>query len=147
MQPLHPVWSKIPAPCSGGTPCHGGTNLTSAVEETIQSWRYNIMSRQELRIFLFTTVSRPALRPTQPPIQWVPGALSLGVKRPGHEADHSSPSSTEVKNVKLYLRSPDTPSWRGSQLKHRDDLTFTFCNMSITSGLKDTPHLGLITDD
>jgi hypothetical protein len=30
-----------------------------------------------------------ALGPTQPSIQWVPGALSLGVKRPGREADHS----------------------------------------------------------
>jgi hypothetical protein len=27
----------------------------------------------------------------------VPGALSLGVKRPGREADHSPPSSAEVK--------------------------------------------------
>jgi len=27
------------------------------------------------------------------------GALSLGVKRPGREADHSSPSSVEVKNA------------------------------------------------
>jgi hypothetical protein len=34
---------------------------------------------------------------TQPPIQWVPGALSLGVKRKGREADHSPPSSAEVK--------------------------------------------------
>jgi hypothetical protein len=34
---------------------------------------------------------------TQPPIQWVPGALSLGIKRPRREADHSSPSSAEVK--------------------------------------------------
>jgi len=25
----------------------------------------------------------------QPPIQWVPGAPSPGVKRPGREADHS----------------------------------------------------------
>jgi hypothetical protein len=25
----------------------------------------------------------------QPPIQWVPGVLSLGVKRPAREADHS----------------------------------------------------------
>jgi hypothetical protein len=33
--------------------------------------------------FLFTTASRMALVPTEPPIQWVPGALSLGVKRPG----------------------------------------------------------------
>jgi hypothetical protein len=38
-----------------------------------------------------------ALGPTQTPIQWVPGALSLGVKRPGREADHSPPSSAEVK--------------------------------------------------
>jgi hypothetical protein len=50
-----------------------------------------------LGIFLFTTVSRTALGPTQPPIQWVPGALSLGVKRPGREADHSPPSSAKVK--------------------------------------------------
>jgi hypothetical protein len=40
-----------------------------------------------------------ALGPTQPPIQWIPGALSLGVKRPGREADHSPPSSAEGKNV------------------------------------------------
>jgi hypothetical protein len=43
---------------------------------------------------------------------------SLGVKRPGREADHSPPSSSGVKEwVKLYLRSPNTPSWRGAQLK------------------------------
>jgi hypothetical protein len=34
-------------------------------------------------IFLFFMSSRPALGPTQPPIQWVPGALSAGVKRQG----------------------------------------------------------------
>jgi hypothetical protein len=34
---------------------------------------------------------------TQPPIQWVPGAPSLGVKRPVREANHSPPSSAEVK--------------------------------------------------
>jgi hypothetical protein len=39
-------------------------------------------SRQRVGIYLFTTASRPALRPTQPPIQWVSGTLSLGVKRP-----------------------------------------------------------------
>jgi hypothetical protein len=49
--------------------------------------------------------------------RWIPGVLSLGVKRPGREADHS-PYSAEVKEyVELYLYSPNTPSWRGAQLK------------------------------
>jgi hypothetical protein len=30
-------------------------------------------------------------------VQWVPAALSLGIKLPGREADHSPPSSGEVK--------------------------------------------------
>jgi hypothetical protein len=51
------------------------------------------------RIFPLASVSRPALRPTQPPIQWVPGVLSPGVKaRPERDADHSPPSSAEVIN-------------------------------------------------
>jgi hypothetical protein len=41
---------------------------------------------------------RPALRSTQPPAQWVPGALLPGLKRPGCGTDHSPPSSAEVKN-------------------------------------------------
>jgi hypothetical protein len=59
-------------------------------------------SRRGLGICLFTTTSRTALRPTQPPIQWVPGVLSLGVKRPGREAKHWPPSSAEVKNEWSY---------------------------------------------
>jgi hypothetical protein len=47
--------------------------------------------------FLFTTASRTALGPTQPPIQLVAGALYLGVKRPGREASHSPASSAKVK--------------------------------------------------
>jgi len=45
-------------------------------------------SRQGLGIFLLTTMSRPALGHTQPPVKWVPGALSLAIKRPAGEADH-----------------------------------------------------------
>jgi hypothetical protein len=70
-----------------------------------------------------------ALGSTQLSIQWVSGALSLEVKQSRHEADHSPPYSSEVKEcVELYLHSPNTPSWRGAQLKkkHRDNFTFTF---------------------
>jgi hypothetical protein len=35
----------------------------------------------------------------------------------GREADHSPPSSAEVKEwVELYIHSPNTASWRGTQL-------------------------------
>jgi hypothetical protein len=54
-------------------------------------------SRRGLGIFLFTTASKMALGPTQPPFQWVPGAFSLGIKQLGRETDHSSPSSARVK--------------------------------------------------
>jgi hypothetical protein len=50
-------------------------------------------------LFLFTTASRTALGPTQPLIQWVPGAVSLGVKQPRREADYSPPCCAEVKNA------------------------------------------------
>jgi hypothetical protein len=41
------------------------------------------------------------------PKQWIPGALSLVVKRPGREADLSPPTSAEVKDcMELYLHSP-----------------------------------------
>jgi hypothetical protein len=47
--------------------------------------------------FQFSIMSRPALNPTQPPIQWIAGAVFPGIKRQGHEADHSLPSSAEAK--------------------------------------------------
>jgi hypothetical protein len=53
--------------------------------------------------FHFSMSSRPALGPTQPPIQWVPRVLSPGVKQLEREADHSPSTSAEVKK---YVHSP-----------------------------------------
>jgi hypothetical protein len=75
----------------------------------------------------FSTSSRPALGSTQPPVQWVPGAFSPGVKRPGREAEHSPPTSAEVKKMWIYTSTPHTVSWRSvSLVKHRDNFTFYF---------------------
>jgi hypothetical protein len=75
----------------------------------------------------FTTASRPALGPTQPHIQWVKEALSLRVKRSGREADHSPPSSVEVKNAWSYNSTPPI-RLNGvvlSKEKQRDNVNFT----------------------
>jgi hypothetical protein len=57
------------------------------------------------RIF-FSTSSRPGLGSIQPPIQWVPEALSQGVKRPVHGADDSPPASAEVKKTCISTSTP-----------------------------------------
>jgi hypothetical protein len=50
------------------------------------------------------------------------GALSLGVKRLGREADQLPATSAEVKEcVELYLHSPNTPSWRGALLRKAEE--------------------------
>jgi hypothetical protein len=71
---------------------------------------FDFLQGQE--VFLFSTASIPALGPTQPPIQWVLRAVSLGVKRPGREANHSLPSSAEVKNGGAILPLLHMFSWR-----------------------------------
>jgi hypothetical protein len=58
-----------------------------------------------------------------PPIQCLPGALSLGVMWPGRETDPSRTSSADQECVELYLHSPNTPTWLGAQLKHRYNFT------------------------
>jgi hypothetical protein len=89
-------------------------------------------SRQGLWSFLFTTLSRTALGPTQPPIQWVPGALSLVINRPGHEAGRSPQPSSEKR-----MRGATPPllqyvfmAWY--LVTHRDKFTFT----NILEGLR-----------
>jgi hypothetical protein len=70
---------------------HGNTGWTTG--------RSGFDPRRGQSIFSIASVSRPAPGPTQPPVQWVPGVLSPGVKaRPGRDTDHSPPSSAKVEN-------------------------------------------------
>jgi hypothetical protein len=52
--------------------------------------------------------------PPQPSIQWVPGALSLGIRRQGREAEHSPSSSAEVKNGRAIPSLLHISSWHNA---------------------------------
>jgi hypothetical protein len=76
--------------------------------------RDRICSPGRVKNFLFSTSFRPAMGSTQPPIQWVPEAVSPEIKRPGHEADHLPPTSAEVKKTWCIHPLPRTSSWRSA---------------------------------
>jgi hypothetical protein len=79
-------------------------HIRAAIAQSVYRWAtgriFGVLrfdSRRRLGIFLFTTAARTTLGSTKSDIRWVPGALSLGVKRPEREADHSPATSAEVK--------------------------------------------------
>jgi len=74
---------------------------------------------------LFATTSRLALGPTQPHIQWVTGALSLGVNQSGREADHSRTASAEIENAWSYIISPTYVFMVWWLVKQWDNFPFT----------------------
>jgi hypothetical protein len=75
---------------------------------------------------LFATASRSALVTAQPPIQWIMGALTTGVKRPRLETDHSQPSRAEIKYKGRFYSTLLMPVFKALYLvKHRDNFTFT----------------------
>jgi hypothetical protein len=57
--------------------------IAQSVWRRVTDWTAAVGLPAGTRISLFSTESRPALGPTQPPIQWIPG-----VKRPVRDADH-----------------------------------------------------------
>ena len=61
---------------------------------------------QVQEIYLYSEKSRQALGSTQPPVQWVPGVFSTGVKRPISAVKCSSPSIAKVKNEWCCTTSP-----------------------------------------
>jgi hypothetical protein len=58
-------------------------------------------------------------------MQWVPGDLSPGMKRPEDEAHHSPPNSVEVNNTWSYTSVPHMSSWRSASLvKHWERIQY-----------------------
>jgi hypothetical protein len=67
-----------------------------------------------MKNFNMFTSSRLVLGSTQPPLKWVPGFLSRGVNWQGCEADHSPPTSAEVKKMWTYTSTPSVLNWLGA---------------------------------
>jgi hypothetical protein len=89
-------------------------------------WMTWVRFLEEKGGFLFLIEWRPALAPTQSPIQWVLGAVSPGVKQWGHEAHHSPPSSAEIKNGGVCTSIPPYASMAQClRIKYTGNFTFT----------------------
>jgi hypothetical protein len=99
------VKRKIPSPHRESNPKLIKINFVSqgssdSIVTRLRAGLPDLNSRQEKCFsFLFAAASRPALGLTQSSIQWAPWSLFPGIKRPGRGADHSPPSSGEVRNV------------------------------------------------
>jgi hypothetical protein len=65
-----------------------------------------IPSPGSVKNFLFSSSSRPALGSTQPPIQWVPGALSRGWNGRGVKLTTHVHLVRCKENVDLFIHSP-----------------------------------------
>jgi hypothetical protein len=78
-----------------------------------------VASKSKLNLVLIITFCR-----------FHPASYQMGTRGSflgGKAADHSPPSSAEVKmsgTIPPVL--PNKPLWRGAQLKHRDNFTFAF---------------------
>jgi hypothetical protein len=63
---------------------------------------------------MFSTSSRPVLRPAQYPIQWVPGALSPEIKRPGVKLTTHLQLMSRSRKCGSIHPLPHTPSWHSA---------------------------------
>jgi hypothetical protein len=91
-----------------------GSSVSTVSGYGLDDREIEVQSPAEARHFPLASVSRPALGPSQSPVQWVPGVLSLGVK--------GGRGVTLTTHTHLVLRSrmsrsytsspPQAPPWR-----------------------------------
>jgi hypothetical protein len=100
-----------------------GSSVSKVIK--LRAKRPGLNSRQGRDFFLLATaLSRPAMGPTQPPIQRVTRALSLSAKRPGHVSDHPHSYRAEVKAAGSYTSIPPHTFMSWSLVKHRDNFRY-----------------------
>jgi hypothetical protein len=83
--------------------------IAQSVWRLATGWTISVLgfgSRRGWEFFVFATTSRPALGPIQPPSQWVPRVLSLGVKRPGVKLTTHLHLLLRSKNAWSYTSTP-----------------------------------------
>jgi hypothetical protein len=83
--------------------------IAQSVERLATGWMIDVLgfdSRRELGIFLYTTASRTALVPTQPPILLVRGGSFPAVKPEGVKLTTHLHLVPRSKNLWIYTSSP-----------------------------------------
>jgi hypothetical protein len=103
----HPRWHNRPGVAA--VPIASQTRIKENTTLRRGRLRGRGSSPGKVKNILFSVSSRPSLGSTQPSLQWVPGALSSGVERQGHEADHLPPASAEVKETWIYTSTSPYP--------------------------------------
>ena len=58
-----------------------------------------LLNLARAEMFLFPLVSRPALWPTQPSVQWASGLFTRGLKQLVHDTEHLFTSGGKVTNA------------------------------------------------
>jgi hypothetical protein len=98
-------------------------------------WTAGVRFLAEESYFLYSTTSRPTPEPTQPPIQWVLGAVSPRLKWPGRVTDNLPPSSAKVKNVGAIPPLPQYVFMTWCSIGHREHFTFYLYIIHMNMGL------------
>jgi hypothetical protein len=113
--PLRGGWTPEPVctgwKCKYSWPHRDSNRSRNSVVGIATSYRLDdrgirVPSPGRVKNFLFSKSSRPALRSTQPPIPWVPGALSPGVAPGASSWPLTSDECRGQENVDLYIHSP-----------------------------------------
>jgi len=87
-----------------------GQHLICEAENNSSHYFYLYFNSQQGKGFFFfyhcIQIGTGDHPPTHPPIKWVQGVPSMGIKQLEHQADHSLPSSVKVKNAWSYTSNP-----------------------------------------